>query len=512
MLRLFPKLTLAFVAVALTAVLIVGWTVGGAAQKEFDNYLRRGSTAQRLAAAAISLSEYHRANGGWEGVDDLVASIASQADSRLVVADAEGIIVADSGRALIGRRVGRPVLALAKPIRDGQEVVGYVYLQSQRDGSELGPLAAVGRLMRRGMGGHGTAPGPAAQAPASGQALFEGTDGELYDDQSVGPAEASFLRSLTDSLWLAAILATAVAAGLSLFLARQVTSPLRRLTRAAQQIARGNLSQRVEVSSQDEIGDLAAAFNAMADQLERNESARRHMVADVAHELNTPLSVIRGNLEAMLDGVVRPDPDQISSLYDESLLLTRLISDLRDLSLAEAGQLKLQLGPEDIGSLIRRAVERLQPQAQAKGINLITESDDNLPPVEADGDRVLQVIGNLLGNALRYTPTGGTITVAARLVGGSKSHDASPAVEVRVADNGVGIPGESLPHVFDRFYRTDPSRSRATGGSGLGLAIAQQLVQAHGGCIWVESQEGRGSTFYFTLPLASGAYPAAKLA
>jgi len=234
------------------------------------------------------------------------------------------------------------------------------------------------------------------------------------------------------------------------------------------------------------------------------------MVADVAHELNTPLSVIRGNLEAMLDGVVPLEPEQIASLYEESLLLSRLISDLRDLSLAEAGHLKLQLAAADVNCLLRRAVDRLQPQAQAKGIVIRLECEPALPAVLADADRIVQVVGNLLSNALRHTPRGGVISIGARTLVNGKGRSLPATVEVVVSDTGAGIPRESLPYVFDRFYRADPSRSRATGGSGLGLAIVQQMVQAHGGRVWAESREGQGASFHFTLPCASGTLPAVK--
>ena len=509
--RLFLKLSLAFLVVVLTAVLIVGFTASSAARREFDSYLQRGSTAQRLAAAAVALAEYHQQHGDWDGVGSLVSEISARAGGRLVLALPDGSIVADSSGVLVGRRVARRALAYATPVQDGQQPVGYVYFDSAEGGRpDLGPLAAVGRLLRRGISGgvqSGGSPPSAASFP-----LASSDDPLLApaDSQAVGPAESSFLLSLSDSLWLAALLATGVGVVLSLFLARQLVAPLQRLTKAAQVVAQGDLSHRVEVHSRDEIGELAAAFNAMAQQLQRNEQARRHMVADVAHELNTPLSVIRGNLEAMLDGVVPLEPEQIASLYEESLLLSRLISDLRDLSLAEAGHLKLQLAAADVNCLLRRAVDRLQPQAQAKGIVIRLECEPALPAVLADADRIVQVVGNLLSNALRHTPRGGVISIGARTLVNGKGRSLPATVEVVVSDTGAGIPRESLPYVFDRFYRADPSRSRATGGSGLGLAIVQQIVQAHGGRVWAESREGQGASFHFTLPCASGTLPAVK--
>jgi signal transduction histidine kinase len=257
---------------------------------------------------------------------------------------------------------------------------------------------------------------------------------------------------------------------------------------------KGDLSQRVEVHSQDEIGELARAFNAMADGLARLEELRRNMVTDVAHELRTPLSNIRGYLEALQDGVVEPKPEVIDSLHEEAMLLNRLVDDLRELTLAEAGQLKLERRPVAPADLVDRALEAARAQAEAKGIALQADLPEDLPLVDVDSQRIGQVLGNLLSNALTHTPPGGKVVVVARAK--------QLAVEVSVSDTGEGIPLERLPYIFERFYRADRSRSRATGGTGLGLSIAKQLVEAHGGRISVASQVGQGTTFTFTLPVA----------
>jgi signal transduction histidine kinase len=252
---------------------------------------------------------------------------------------------------------------------------------------------------------------------------------------------------------------------------------------------------------------------------------RRQLVADIAHELRTPLSVIQANLEAMQDGVLPVDAEQIASLREETLLLSRLVADLRLLSLAEAGQLKLDLAAADLGDLVQRAVDRLRPEAEARGIALVAEVAAGLSPVPVDASRFNQIVGNLVDNALRYTPRGGRIVVATGLVnpstGGLRLQGAfgpaapegsqapAPTPAVTVTDTGSGIAPEDLPHVFDRFYRADKSRSRAGGGSGLGLAIVKQLVEAHGGRVWAESpvhlaagDKGCGTRISFTLPTA----------
>jgi signal transduction histidine kinase len=263
------------------------------------------------------------------------------------------------------------------------------------------------------------------------------------------------------------------------------------LSRAARGLARGDFSQRVDVRSRDEVGELARTFNTMAEELKRADEMRRNLVADVAHELRTPLTNIRGYIEAIRDGLVKPDAATLNSIYEEVLLLSRLIEDLQLLALAEAGQLPLHLQTCDLSEVVRKAAAAVQPQAEAKGLSLTVAVPGRLP-VRADPERTGQVLRNLLTNAVNYTPRGGRITVAVE--------EAGEEAEVRVVDTGVGIPPEELPYIFERFYRVDKSRSRATGGTGLGLTIARRLVEAQGGRMRAESQVGRGSTFIFTLP------------
>jgi signal transduction histidine kinase len=301
-------------------------------------------------------------------------------------------------------------------------------------------------------------------------------------------------RQLSSGLVWALSLGGALALVLILTLGRAVLRPVRDLTEAAGRMARGDLSARVATGAGDEIGQLARSFNAMADALERQEALRRDMVGDVAHELRTPLSNLRCQIEALEDGLVPPDAATIGSLREETLLLARLVDDLQQLSLAEAGALKLAFEPLAPGELVSSTLAALQPAAEAAGVTLAAEVGAGLPAVRADRERVAQVLRNLVTNALQHTPAGGRVTVAAGAV--------TDAVRFTVSDTGRGIPAEHLPRVFERFHRVDPSRTRATGGAGLGLAIVRRLVEAHGGTVAVESVEGRGSTFSFTLPLA----------
>jgi signal transduction histidine kinase len=260
---------------------------------------------------------------------------------------------------------------------------------------------------------------------------------------------------------------------------------------------RGDLSVQVDIDSEDEIGQLAHAFNSMAGSLAQQEALRRNLVSDVAHELRTPLTNLRGYLEASRDGLIAPDAALVDNLYEETMLLQRLVLDLQDLAQVDAGQLTLVRTPTDLGALIERAATMFQPQALDKAVTVTAAAPAGLPLVNVDPERIAQVLRNLVSNAIVHTPAGGTVTLTAQ----PRDHE----VAVTVSDTGIGIAPEHLPYVFDRFYRADRSRTRQTGGAGLGLAIVRQLVVAHGGSVSVESTPGQGSAFTFTLPVdASG--------
>jgi signal transduction histidine kinase len=261
----------------------------------------------------------------------------------------------------------------------------------------------------------------------------------------------------------------------------------------AGRIAAGDYSQRVDAVPGDEVGELVAAFNQMVGSLQRVEKLRKDLVADVAHELRTPLSVIRGKIEGVLDGVYPATPEHLEPILEETKLLAHLVEDLRLLALAEAGQLALEKQATDVGDLLRDAQVNFGPQADDRGVTLTLDLPAELPRVVADRRRISQVVGNLLTNALRHTPQGGCVTLSAAAAGGGM-------VAISVTDTGVGIPPEDLPFIFERFWRGEKSRSRAGGGSGLGLAIAKHLVEMHGRAISVKSEPGKGSEFRFTLP------------
>ena len=300
-------------------------------------------------------------------------------------------------------------------------------------------------------------------------------------------------------------LAALVVAGLTGFLtARRIARPLVHLRDAARGLDLRDLSRRVPVEGEDEIADVARAFNHMGDRLEREERVRRQLLADVAHELRHPLAVLQGRLELMQDGVVALDQEALLPLQDEVIRLTRLVGDLRDLSLAEVGQLSLHVQPVSIPSLLEALLINLEPVAAAKKIALEPDIATDLPPVAGDPDRLRQVLVNLLANALQYTPEGGQVRV--------RAWNEGPEVRLSVCDTGPGISPEDLPHLFERFYRTDRSRSRATGGSGLGLAIVRSLVELHGGRVQAESQVGKGTCITVALLQETGAAEVASQA
>ena len=298
-----------------------------------------------------------------------------------------------------------------------------------------------------------------------------GTMAQLFTD---------FRASFNEALTYAVLAAIAVAILLSLFFSRGVVAPLRAMTAASQRIADGHYDERVEVRGTDELAELATRFNQMAGKLEQVESMRRRLIGDVSHELRTPLTAIKGSMEGLIDGILPAEAATYEQIHAEADRLNRLVDDLQELSRVEAGAYELDIHPVDISSLVRTVTKRLAPQFESRRISLTLELAPDLPRVLADEDRTVQVLTNLAGNALQYTPEGGRVTIAARRANGE--------VQVSVSDTGVGIASEHLDHIFDRFYRVDKSRSRqAGGGSGIGLTIARALVEAQAGRIWAES-------------------------
>jgi histidine kinase len=355
-------------------------------------------------------------------------------------------------------------------------LVGMVVLASATQFAMPGVLnrrfSHMAGMMDPGMMG---GPGP---GQGTGQAQ------EIYD---------TFRASFNEALGWAVLIAVVFALIVSVIFSRGVNAPVRAMMSASQRIAEGQYHERVRVGSADELGQLAEHFNTMAAKLEQVEAMRRQLIGDVAHELRTPLTTIKGSMEGLMDGVLPASDETFGQIHQEADRLSRLVDDLQELSRVEAETFALDLAPLSVQELVDTALARLGRQFDEKGVTLAASLPPDLPLVRADEGRVGQVLLNLVGNALQYTSAGGRVEISAARRGDE--------VAVVVMDSGAGIPAEHLPHIFDRFYRVDRSRSRrAGGGSGIGLTIAKRLVEAHGGRIWAESEgEGRGSRFTFTL-------------
>jgi signal transduction histidine kinase/arylsulfatase A-like enzyme len=450
--RLWLRLMLAMSLVLALAVGAVALLVNRATSESFADYVEDVSTARALRVENVLTRQYQR-HLSWTGVEPVVQLVADLAGQRVVLADSSGQVVADSQDRLVGQRVqpdwaGNPVI-----ITYEEKPVGSVYLD---------PLRPSNRVDNRGQ---------------------------------------TFL-SVTNSylLWAAAagLLAALI---VSLLLSRWLVAPLEALTRAARRMERGDLRQTIDVRIGGEVGALARAFSSTAASLARVERLRRQMVTDVAHELRTPLTNIRGYLEAIQDGVAEPNEETLGILQYELNQITRLVDDLQELALVEAGQLKLSREALDVRELVSLELRAVRPQAEAQGVELVARLSPDLPSISADAGRLGQAIRNVVRNALAHTPRGGRVMVRVAAE--------DDAVAVRIRDTGPGIAPEHLPHIFERFYRGDQSRARrGAGGYGLGLTICRELVQAHGGQVLARSRPGEGAEFTICLPLAGA--PAAE--
>ncbi|MFZ2096417.1 MAG: ATP-binding protein, partial [Anaerolineales bacterium] len=443
-LRLLLSL-LAVVGVALaTMAIYTSRTTATEFQQSMVGILRYRNL--RLDRKIAAIEAYNKQHAGeeqiWSGLQSMIKSMAASSQTRFVLADLDGNVYADSSNELVGKTIN--------------------IKQSK-------PFAAY---------------------------LIEGTIILAYyeplDIPSPQQIQQSFITSVNQSIYIAIFAAGLLAVVLTLIFSHSIVSPIDALTRAAQKMEHGDLSQRVMVKSGGEVGQLAQAFNAMADGLQHVEQLRRNMVTDVAHELRTPLSNLRGYLEAMQDGIVVPTPENIASLHQEVMLLNHLVDDLQELALVEAGQLRLNKQPIQLDAEVEKTIAITQPEADVKGISLKTNISSDLPLVSVDPERLKQVLRNLLENSLVYTPENGDISIEAQAHNGM--------VQVKVQDTGIGIGPEHLPYVFERFYRADRSRTRSTGGAGLGLAIVKKIVEAHGGQVSIESILEKGTTVTFTLP------------
>jgi two-component system sensor histidine kinase BaeS len=432
------KMVLAFLAIALVSivliVLLARWNTGA----EFSRFV----TDRRGADLVTSLEDYYRATGSWEGVGiSFGVNINQQAPDNgpprerfFTLADKNGLVVFAGPGYHNGEQVPQLELEHGLPI--------------EVDGEKVGTLV-MGRIP------------------------FERN-----------PREEEFIQRTNLMFLYSALGASILALLLGIFLSRTLTRPIRELTEATQAVAEGNLGSQVSIHSRDEMGQLAESFNKMSADLARSIEARKQMTADIAHELRTPLSLIIGHAEAVHDGVLSPTKENFEIIREEALRLENLVDDLRTLSLADAGELSINLQTVNPKKLLNDLQATYQHVASQKNVKIQLEAASDIPMLNIDPGRMTQVLTNILDNALQHTPEGGKITLSAKNV--------QDGVELSIQDSGPGIKGEDVNRIFERFYRTDTARHREDGGSGLGLAIARSIVELHKGNIWAESKPDQG--------------------
>ena len=438
------RLLLGFTLVIFVAIGAVLFFVNQATRDEIQRF-REQTDNSRAFRMQSELTRIYFINRNWEGIQPVIEQWSNLYEQRIVLTDNEGMVVADSQGILSGEyEPDSPGRIISFPFQ--REDFGTLYI-IPKSSSEL--------------------------SFESFQLLF----------QSIGRY----------FLW-GGLIAIIIALILTYFFSRRILSPVRALTQAANRLGRGDFSQRVDIKGNTELDQLGNTFNTMADNLGRAEELRKNMVADIAHELRNPLANIKGYLEAAQDGLIETNVDTVRKLDEEATLLTRLVDDLQELSLAEAGELKLECAPTEIGKIIETTTQMMQTKASQKELNLEFTLADNLSEINVDIHRISQVLHNLIENAITATPAGGTVSISAQKI--------EDYIEVSVKDTGEGIPADDLENIFERLYRVDKSRARATGGRGLGLTIARRLVEAHGGKLTVESEPGKGSCFRFTIPIA----------
>ncbi len=462
------KLTLAFLLVALTVALLVAISIRLTTGGQLDRLI----IDQQRSQFQSNLVAYYQTHGSWDGVRDSLFQAQSTPVPQPTFQPGSNPDTDNGGRPPPDFR------------RDRRELFGLVDAQG---------IVVIRLLPDYPVGAHVSPDVLARGEPIEVNGKVVGTILTATLPPGLTPPEMAYLQRTNYALALASGGAVLVALLVGVLLARTLTRPLHALTQATHRMAGGALEQEVSVKSADEIGELTTAFNQMSREVARANKARRQMTADVAHELRTPLTVIAGYIESMRDGALAPTPERLSVIYAEIEHLQNLVGDLRTLTQVDAGELKLNKQTALPGELLQQARAVFEHQAAQKGVNLDVKVAEGLPPVEVDEARLAQVMGNLLSNALRYTPVGGRIELGAALDG--------DRVMLTVRDTGAGITSEALPLIFNRFYRADKSRAEENGESGLGLAIVKAFVEAHGGKIEAKSVVGNGTTFLIHLPV-----------
>jgi signal transduction histidine kinase len=441
-LKLTHKLTLAFLSVSLIVTALAAVFIWGRVSNSFDQYVEN----QRQNEFAVAARNYYEVNHSWDGVDTYFREQKLLPPLNEVNPPMQPFVLVDSNRVVV---IASAPYVVGEKVKQGTLDKG---ISVESNGQFLGTVISTGQpLVRK-------------------------------------PIDQKYVDQINQALWIATAGGVLISLALGLLFARSLTRPVREITDATRAMAQGQLEQRVPVRSNDELGELAESFNQMSADLARANQSRRQMTADIAHDLRNPLTVIGGYLESLKDGKLKPTPERFETMQAEVQHLQRLVDDLRTLSLADAGELKLHLESVLPGELLERVVSAYRHQAEQQKIKLGLNVNSDLAEIQVDPERMEQVLGNLVSNAMRYTPKGGEIILSAEQAKGS--------LTVSVKDNGSGISPEVLPHIFERSYRGDESRSGNE--SGLGLAIAKSIVELHGGKISAQS-EGLGTGSCFTV-------------
>jgi two-component system, OmpR family, sensor histidine kinase BaeS len=448
------RLTLAFLFIGLTGAVLMAIILQIRARTAFDEFI----LSRDQQSLVDSLLNYYQTTGSWAGISNdngfgpptssrspMMRPDNRRSTTHYTLIDTNHTVKYSNFRNQANPVVSDQELKQAIPLKVNQEIIGWLILS----------------------------PFPSQWGPNTPERIF--------------------LDNINRATLLSALGAIALALAVGGLLALTLTKSIREMTEVTHEIARGKFGRQVKVRSKDELGELASSFNKMSIDLEKATESRKQMTADIAHDLRTPLSIISGYAEALSDNKLPGSPEIYKILYQETQHLSRLVDDLRTLTQADSGELALILQPTSPSELLGRVLARHAVAAQQKGVSLKLDIDENLPLINIDPERISQVLDNLINNAFRYLSPQGTIMLSARKT--------EPFLSVQVRDNGSGIAVDDLPHIFDRFYRGDPSRQQ-NGESGLGLAIAKSIVEAHGGRISAESHPGNGTVFTINLPLS----------
>ncbi|MCC6893236.1 MAG: HAMP domain-containing protein [Anaerolineae bacterium] len=441
------SLTFKWIAILLITSLVGVVLVGLFAYRTAVSGYDRLRVEQAQTTFVSEAADYYQANNSWAGIETWLKEQEPKPGQRFsmpqlfALANADGTIIAGYGPFHINDRLNEEQIQDSIPIMVGEQVVGRALLAT---------------------------PPP-----------------------NLDPREERYINSTNQALLIGAIGAISLALLIGILLSRQFLRPLNELTSAIHAMKQGHLNQQVQVRTRDELGDLVQTFNQMSAEIHRVNQQRQQMTADIAHELRTPLMVLSGYIEALRDGTLPATAERFDAMNQEAAQLKRLVEDLRTLSLADAGKLKLAYQTVKPAELLAQVKQSFEPLVQEQQVALKLDVEQELPTVQIDPERMVQVLANIVSNALRYTPNGGTVTLEARY-----SHD---AIELAVSDTGKGIPAEKLPNIFERFYRVEESRYQSEGESGLGLAIAKSIVEAHHGTIAAKSDVGRGTSVIIRL-------------